>query len=107
MRPIDGDALIEEIAKIPDLRTLSTKTIGEAIGRMPTIETERKTIPAKPIEKVDEYNENLIYLYCPSCKHWIGIWNDRLKRGDMYNNSNRSICAYCGQAIQLEEAENY
>ena len=43
VRLIDADALIEEIAKIPDLRTLSTKTIGEAIGRMPTIEPQRKT----------------------------------------------------------------
>ena len=37
-RLIDADALIEEIAKIADLRTLSTKTIGEAIDRVPGIE---------------------------------------------------------------------
>lgn len=38
MRLIDADALIEEIAKIEDLRTLSTKVIGEAIDRVPGIE---------------------------------------------------------------------
>lgn len=38
MRLIDADVLIEEIAKIADLRTLSTKTIGEAIDRVPGIE---------------------------------------------------------------------
>lgn len=37
-RLIDADALIKEIAKIEDLRTLSTKVIGEAIDRVPGIE---------------------------------------------------------------------
>ena len=35
-RYIDADLLIENIAKIQDLRTLSTKTIGEAITATPT-----------------------------------------------------------------------
>lgn len=34
---IDKASLIDEIVKIKDLRTLSTKTIGEAIDRTPTI----------------------------------------------------------------------
>lgn len=38
MKLIDADALIKEMAKIEDLRTLSTKTIGEAIDRVPGIE---------------------------------------------------------------------
>ena len=33
---IDADLLIKNIAKIQDLRTLSTKTIGEAISNTPT-----------------------------------------------------------------------
>lgn len=49
MRLIDADALIEEIAKIADLRTLSTKTIGKAIDRVPTAEIIR----------------------CKDCKHMI------------------------------------
>ena len=35
-RYIDAELLVKEIAKIEDLRTLSTKTIGEAIDRTPT-----------------------------------------------------------------------
>lgn len=35
-RYISEKALIENIAKIEDLRTLSTKTIGEAISKTPT-----------------------------------------------------------------------
>lgn len=35
-RYIDADLLIENIVKIEDLRTLSTKTIGEAISKTPT-----------------------------------------------------------------------
>lgn len=35
-RYIDADVLIKNIANIQDLRTLSTKTIGEAISATPT-----------------------------------------------------------------------
>ena len=38
MRPIDADALVDEIAKIDDLRRLSTATIGKAIHAMPTLD---------------------------------------------------------------------
>lgn len=58
-----------------------------------------KQIPKRPKEVPVKDNKNLWYLYCPSCKSWIGIWNSRLWRGDMYNNSNRNVCPYCGQAI--------
>lgn len=106
MRLIDADAMMKRL-KAWDTNDATDKALYNfALNRVleaPTIKPERKMIPAKPIEKVGEYNENLIYLYCPSCKHGIGIWNDRLKRGDMYNKSNRNICAYCGQAIQLEK----
>ena len=37
-RLIDTDDLIENIAAIVDLRTLSTKTIGEAIAKTPTVD---------------------------------------------------------------------
>ena len=39
-RYIDAGKLIENIAKIEDLRTLSTKTIGEAISNTPTADVE-------------------------------------------------------------------
>jgi hypothetical protein len=35
-RYIDADLLIKNIAKIEDLRTISTKTIGQAISNTPT-----------------------------------------------------------------------
>lgn len=35
-RYIDADAFCKEIVKIQDLRKLSTKTIGEALHRIPT-----------------------------------------------------------------------
>ena len=41
-RYIDADMLIKNIAKIQDLRTLSTKTIGEAIDRTPTADVVEK-----------------------------------------------------------------
>lgn len=41
-RYIDADLLIKIIAKTQDLRTLSTKTIGEAISRTPTADVVEK-----------------------------------------------------------------
>ena len=41
-RYIDAELLVEEIAKINDLRTLSTKTIGEAIDKTPTADVVEK-----------------------------------------------------------------
>ena len=38
MRPIDADALVDEIAKIVDLRRLSTATLGKAIHAMLTLD---------------------------------------------------------------------
>ena len=52
---IDADALIEEIARIPDLRTLSTKTIGKAINKMATIEPEPQWIPCSEQLPEEEY----------------------------------------------------
>lgn len=61
-----------------------------------------KQIPKKPNMIQGRLNENLWSLHCPSCENWIGMWNSRLKRGDMYNNSNANICLSCGQAIDWE-----
>ena len=61
-RRIDTDDLMEEIAKIQDLRTLSTKTIGEAIDRTPTIEPERAR--GKWIDEQEEHK-------CFTCEHCV------------------------------------
>ena len=66
------------------------------------VEAMMKQIPKKPIEKPNKYIEDLLYLYCPSCENWIGMWNKRVKYGDMYNIPNRHICPYCGQMIDWE-----
>jgi hypothetical protein len=63
------------------------------------VDAMQKQIPKKPNRTQSKNSENLWNLYCPSCKNWIGLWNSRLKRGDMHNISNGNICPYCGQAI--------
>lgn len=37
-RLIDADVFVENIASIADLRTLSTKAIGEALDKTPTVD---------------------------------------------------------------------
>ena len=66
------------------------------------VEAMERQIPKKPNKIQSQNSENLWNLYCPSCENWIGMWNSRLKRGDMYNISNGNICPYCGQAIDWE-----
>lgn len=52
MRLIDADALIEFIVEeAQDLRMLSTKTVGQAISKTPTVD-------AVPV------------IRCKDCKHW-------------------------------------
>ena len=69
------------------------------------VEAMRKQIPQKPIEKPEKHNKDICkdlrLLYCPSCENWIGMWHNRIKCGDMYNNYNSHICPYCGQAIEF------
>lgn len=69
------------------------------------VEAMKKQIPQKPKEKPEKYSGNLRNLYCPSCENWIGMWNNRIKQGDMHNDSNSHICPYCGQAIDSEGVE--
>ena len=63
------------------------------------VEAMQRQMPKKPNKIQSKNSENLWNLYCPSCANWIGMWNSRLKRGDMHNISNGNICPYCGQAI--------
>lgn len=56
-RYIDADLLIENIAKIEDLRTLSTKTIGEAISNTPTADVVE-------VEKYNDLREKFVDYAC-------------------------------------------
>ena len=103
-RYIDADVKIDRIECA--IRHIESSLDVDPWAAEIAVEAMRKQIPQKPIEKPEKYNKNLWHLYCPSCENWIGIWNNRLKRGDMYNNSNSHICPYCGQAIDWEEAES-
>ena len=61
------------------------------------VDAMEKLIPKKLKIDQSKFNNNLWYLYCPSCENYIGTRNGRLKR----NNNN--VCPYCGQAIDWEE----
>ena len=61
-RYIDADLLIKNIASIEDLRTLSTKTIGEAIDKTPTADV----VEVKHAKW--EINSDGYYPYCCNCK---------------------------------------
>ena len=79
-RYIDADMLINNIANIEDLRTLSTKTIGEAISKTPT---------ADVVEVVR----------CKDCKHWGGVTFGYICRrfsGSYIRNETREndFCSY-------------
>lgn len=54
-RYIDADLLVENICKIEDLRTLSTKTIGEAISNTPTADVEE--VVRKAVKGYEGYYE--------------------------------------------------
>lgn len=87
MRLIDADALIEEIAKTQDLRTLSTKTIGEAIDRVPS---------AQKTGKWREYNyPGQEHVYCSSCKEEYYV-DDLLLGRNEYPN----YCPNCGASMR-------
>lgn len=83
-------------AEILDLASGNTKD-REAVNM--AISALEKQIPKKPNKIRSKNSENLWNLYCPSCDNWIGMWYSRLKREDMHNISNGSICPYCGQVI--------
>jgi rubrerythrin len=65
------------------------------------VEAMQRDMPKKLTKKQDEYSIDLLYLYCPTCGSWVGIYNVILKRGDMFNNANRHVCPYCGQSLLL------
>ena len=109
------DALVKAIREDPyydsneAINGLGVCDVRVILNDLPSAQPEQQWIPKKPIEKPEKYSKDVLHLYCPSCENWIGIWNNRVKHGDMYNNSNKRICPYCGQAIDcewMEEQEN-
>ena len=65
------------------------------------IDAMKRQLPHAPIRSVDNYNHNLIHLYCPRCGTWVGMFNIRLKKYDMHNNTNEQIFGKCGQVFNL------
>ena len=78
-RYIDTDLLIKNIVKIEDLRTLSTKTIGEAISNTPTAEVEE-------------------------VRH--GEWKHSMEVGQIYNHHYWN-CSLCGASAFTSGYEKY
>ena len=78
-RYIDTDLLIKNIVKIEDLRTLSTKTIGEAISNTPTAEVEE-------------------------VRH--GEWKHSMEVGQIYNHHYWN-CSLCGVSAFTSGYEKY
>lgn len=95
---------LQEIDRIESaIRHIQTATDVDPWAMEIAVEAMRKQIPMQVMAKPDMYSENLLYLHCPTCGNWVGIYNARLKRGDMYNTSNRHVCPYCGQRLLLME----
>lgn len=64
-RLIDADVFVENIASIADLRTLSTKAIGEALDKTPTVD-------AAPVVR------------CRDCEYWDQVTANRGGCKDLY-----------------------
>ena len=94
----------QEIDRIESaIRHIQTAADVDPRAAKIAVEAMQKQIPQKAMKSIDVYDKNLYKLYCPTCGNWVGIYNARLKRGDMYNNSNRHVCPYCGQKFLLME----
>ena len=80
MRLIDADALIEFIVEeAQDLRTLSTKTVGQAISKTPTVD-------AVPV------------IRCNDCKKFV-VEEDQAYCLDMYGQCDEN--GFCAWAERL------
>ena len=88
-RYIDADLLIKNIANIEDLRTLSTKTIGEAISKTSTadvVEVVRCKDCKKFIKKGEEFLNNDVFGICEKSR--TGFFDDG---EEVYGND---FCSY-------------
>ena len=97
MTPLEIDRIESAI------RHIQTSTDIDPWALEIAVEAMQRDLPKKVTAKPEMYNENLLQLYCPTCGNWVGIYNARLKRWDMYNTSNRHVCLHCGQKFLLME----
>lgn len=68
MRLIDADALIEFIVEeAQDLRTLSTKTVGQAISKTPTVDA----VPVIRCKDCKHMHEDGVESYCDDSGRYI------------------------------------
>lgn len=94
----------QEIDRIESaIRHIQTSTDIDPWALEIAVEAMQRQIPMQVTARPDAYSEQLLYLYCPTCGHWAGIYNARVKHGNMYNISNRHVCPYCGQRLLLME----
>lgn len=100
MTPEEAIERIKEHIAVHQYNEPHAIRIGEALQM--GIDALEKQIPKKPNKSPVIDTENAWHLYCPSCKNWIGIRDGRIKFVYMHNILNGNICAYCGQAIDLE-----
>ena len=82
---VDTDALIKNIVKIKDLRTLSTKTIGEAIANTPA---------ADVVEVVK----------CKDCVHWCASYCTRDIKGRT-NMFYMEADDFCSHGVRKEQED--
>ena len=86
MRLIDADEFIKEIAKIDDLRKISTKTIGEALERTPTIEA----VPVVHAEWIDGC--------CTNCRAYMPTDSSI----DFISEDECNYCYSCGAKMRTK-----
>lgn len=96
MRLIDADALIEFIVEeAQDLRTLSTKTVGQAISKTPTVD-------AVPVRHGKWIYGNDFHWYTASCNK-CGYQRRTDIKADGWNQW--MYCPNCGTKMDGERKE--
>lgn len=73
------------------------KTEWEVAMNM-AIEALEKEVPQKPIKSTDNFDDNLLKLYCPTCSGYIAHGNKRVGTLNKFTVSDIR-CGYCGQMI--------
>ena len=89
MRPIDADALVEEITKIDDLRKLNTATIGRAIHSVPTLDIVQ-VVHCKDCQHCRLLNDGVSF----ECTSW---------EMDFYAPEYSAATYYCADGKRREE----
>ena len=101
-RLIDADVFMENIVSIADLRTISTKTIGEVLDKTPTVDAvpvrHGRWIKKRYWSEGVGMGESYGYWYaCSECNHEV-------KSG--YGGCSDRFCSNCG-ADMREDSERH